>query len=272
VAATLGDDRTTGQGDAFTVRDRLRGARLEYSNRFGEKVELTAGADIAHDQYRFEVFPTAASTISDLVPSTGAPDLVPHDDVALGARADVAWKLDPRVTIVPGFRLDIYRADRTTVVTPEPRVSARFRASDDVVLFHDLGVAHQLPSYVAPIPGFAPSLGKGLQLGLQSSAGVEVKLPDDMTGSLTLFQNALLNGTDRLGIVQARAADPDLDQDARSLGHTVGAELLVRRKLTRRMGGFLAYTLSRSRRYLGRVEGPGSIDRSNARPQLRTCS
>jgi len=162
-----------------------------------------------------------------------------------------------------GARVDVYRADSTTVAVPEPRVSARFRASEDVLLFHDFGIAHQLPSYVAPIPGFAPSLGNGLQRSLQSAVGVEVRLPEDMTGSVTLFQNALFNGTDRLGIMQAREADPTLDQDARSLGHTVGAELLVKRKLTRRLGGFLAYTLSRSQRSVGRVEGPSAVDRTH---------
>jgi hypothetical protein len=254
IAATLGDDRTTGQDDAFTVRDRMLGARLEYTTRLGDDAELKAGADVTSDRYAFDL---SANGPGDV------PNLVPHEDLTFGARADVAWKVDPRVTVIPGFRADVYRADGTTVVAPEPRVSARFRASDDVVLFHDLGVAHQLPSYVAPIPGFAPSLGNGLQLGLQTAAGVEVKLPYETTGSVTLFQNALLNGTDRLGIAQAREIDPTLQEDERSLGQTAGAELLVKRKLSQRLGGFVAYTLSRSRRYLQRMEGPGSVDRTH---------
>jgi len=50
---------------------------------------------------------------------------------------------------------------------------------------------------------------------------------------------------------------------ARVTGHTVGAELYVRRELTRRLGGFLSYTLSRSTRSTGRLAGPSSADRTH---------
>ena len=191
VAATVGDDRTNGEYDAFTVRDRLRGARLEYRDQLGETIELRAGADVSQEKFGFDLNPNATG-------SGDIPRLVPHTDLAFGARMDVVWKPEPRVTVVPGVRFDVFRAQSTTAWAPEPRVSARFRVSDDIVLFNDFGVAHQLPSYVVPIPGFQPDLGNGLQVALQSSAGVEAKLPEDVTGSLTVFHNALLNSSDRL--------------------------------------------------------------------------
>jgi TonB family protein len=253
LAATIGDDRTNGQDDAFTVRDRLRGARLEYSNRLSDNVEIRAGADVASDRYSFDVDHDGPDM----------PVLSPHEDTSFGARADVVYRPEPWITLVPGVRADVYRTNGQTAVGPEPRISARFRVSDDVTLFDDFGLAHQLPSYVVPIPGFQPDLGNGLQLGLQSSAGVEAKVAEDVIGTLTLFQTGILNGADRLGIAQVRGIDPTLDPDARSVGHTIGAEMMVKKKLTRRLGGFVAYTLSRSQRYLGRSVGPASVDRTH---------
>jgi hypothetical protein len=46
-------------------------------------------------------------------------------------------------------------------------------------------------------------------------------------------------------------------------GHTYGAELYLRRDLTRRFGGFISYTLSRSTRTTARLEGPSSADRTH---------
>src|SRR5262249_53289702 len=49
----------------------------------------------------------------------------------------------------------------------------------------------------------------------------------------------------------------------RSFGRSIGAELLIRRRLTRRVGGFLAYTLSRSQRNAGGRNFPSGFDRTH---------
>ena len=49
----------------------------------------------------------------------------------------------------------------------------------------------------------------------------------------------------------------------RSLGSSVGLELFVRRPLTRRLGGFVSYTLSRSMRSIGAESFPARFDRTH---------
>jgi hypothetical protein len=116
---------------------------------------------------------------------------------------------------------------------------------------------------VVPVAGFEiGGLPGGLQRSVQSSAGLEYSLPDRMKLSLTLFHNAFFNMTDLLSLARTGNGD-DLDIDQRTQGQAYGLELLFHRDLTRRLGGFLAYTLSRSVRssVVGRI--PSSFDRTH---------
>ncbi len=125
---------------------------------------------------------------------------------------------------------------------------------------------HQPPSFVVPVPGFQlAGLQGGLQESLQSSAGVEQDLPEGFTGSLTLFQNVFLDMTDGIGANQGGGGSGDRADriDRRSLGSAVGAELMLRRPLTQKLGGYLSYTLSRSTRSYGREHFPSSFDRTH---------
>jgi hypothetical protein len=83
------------------------------------------------------------------------------------------------------------------------------------------------------------------------------------TASLTLFQNVLFGITDPLGLFQLQRADPTVDNEDRATSHSYGLEVLLRRSLTKRLGGFMSYTLSRSTRASGRLEGPSSFDRTH---------
>jgi hypothetical protein len=51
--------------------------------------------------------------------------------------------------------------------------------------------------------------------------------------------------------------------DTRSMGSAVGLELALRRPLTRRLGGFLNYTLSRSTRSHDKLESLSAFDRTH---------
>jgi hypothetical protein len=172
--------------------------------------------------------------------------------------------LGPGVTLTPGLRLDMYNTGASVHVAPEPRVSARFELNDRLALRHDVGLAHQAPSFAIPVPGFQATAKDGLQLGVQSSAGVELKLPDDISASVTVFQNVLFAGSDALGVSQLDNADVSVDPDSdRVTAHSYGLELYLRRSLTRKLGGFVSYTLSRSLRSVARLEGPSSFDRTH---------
>jgi TonB family protein len=268
LAATFGSDRLalttessgTGDDQLLILHSKTIGARAEYNHRLGKVATLRAGADVAFTQNDPENFANTNHT-GELSP------VAPEDVTNFGARADLVLDLDDVVSVVPGARFDVYQSEGTTVPAIEPRVSARFRVSDAVSLFHDFGLAHQMPSYVVPVPGFQPPLGNGLQRALQMSSGVKTRWPGSITTTVTVFQNGLFNSTDRLSLAgfgtRRSLGMPVVDLDARTLGRTVGVELLIKRDLTRRLGGFIAYTLARSVRSIGLAEGPSATDRTH---------
>jgi hypothetical protein len=66
--------------------------------------------------------------------------------------------------------------------------------------------------------------------------------------------------SDTLGVASTRDADSTAP---RSLGSAYGLEVYVRRRLTRRLGGFVSYTLSRSTRSQDKLTFPSAFDRTH---------
>lgn len=185
-----------------------------------------------------------------------------RNDLLGGVWIDLPWQVGRRIMVTPGMRVDLYRTGAATGWAPEPRLDVRVNVTPHVALRQGVGLAHQPPSFVAPVPGLIGSVEQGLQRGVQSHAGVDWRLPFEVTASLTLFQNVLFNGSDALGLFQLQRADPRADASVeRVTGHAYGAEIYLRRALTRRLGGFLAYTWSRTQRTAGKLQGPSAFDR-----------
>lgn len=187
-----------------------------------------------------------------------------RNDIVAGLWTEAVWLAAPHVTVTPGLRFDVYDAGGSMEFTLEPRIAARFDLNPSLSLVHDFGLAHQPPSFAIPIPGLAGSAGSGMQQAIQSSAGVEMQLPAQFTGSATVFQNVILNSTDVFGTANLGSDgsdnNPFLD---RPTNHSYGLELYVKRSLAQRLGGFLSYTLSRSTRTIPRLSGVSSFDRSH---------
>jgi hypothetical protein len=194
----------------------------------------------------------------------------------------------------------------------------RTQISSKVALLTALGIAHQPPSFVVPVPGIQPAgLGRGLQRAIQESFGVETILGDGMIATATVFQNAFLDMSDPLGSLEpaqngcapgqfpdgtlagdrvipfegnagfcgnrftpgtlgpdrsgggGQGADSNAGRRAadaftvRTMGKAYGFELLFKRKLTKKLGGFLAYTLSRSTRTFDGRSYIASFDRTH---------
>jgi len=159
-------------------------------------------------------------------------------------------------------RVDYYVSQRATAVGVDPRFSARLRLRRGLRLLPATGLVHQPPSFVVPVPGFRPSgLATGLQRSWQSSLALEADLPLSVTGRLTAFRNAFFDLTDPLSI--ARSVDDEAAIDTRSLGSSYGAELLLRRPMSRRIGGFVSYTLSRNTRSFGHQRTVAAFDRTH---------
>lgn len=288
LATTLGVDRSRAEGGLDLSARRVRN-RAVYTHRMGSGVLLRAGGDLEVAQYEIDLDadedddagPDEPGEPDELEPNP-LPGLPPRPvpasnndeivDATFSSRSDLvggAWlelvlDVGSGVTLTPGFRFDVYADEGETQLAPEPRMLARYQVSKRLAVLHDVGVAHQPPSFAIPVPGLQGAARRGLQRGVQSSAGAEVDLGSGVAGSVTAFQSVLFGGTDPLGLFQLQRADSQVDNEAdRVTAHTYGVELMLKRSLTQRLGGFVSYTLSRSTRSVGRLHGPSSFDRTH---------
>jgi hypothetical protein len=299
VAATLGLDRSQQDVDRF-VRDRIAGARTEIAYRLGERATLRAGTDLQVDGYDVVLGGTP------LAPSTsGVANLFPsRTDLAFGTRGDVVVEPFRGFQITPGVRLDYFASAGTTAVGLDPRLSTRTQITPKLALLAALGIAHQPPAFVVPLPGFQPGgLTGGLQEAYQESTGLELELGGGTVATASVYHNAFYDMSDPLSVSQpeisgcapgtfpgdtlagdrgrqptgtgggcgvprfpegtigpdrtggrGEAADSTGAQrnrrafEVRTRGSAYGLELMLERKLTSRVGGFVSYTLSRSTR------------------------
>ncbi len=252
-AMTLGYERSLNSDDVF-VASQMLGLRSSVETRTSQQALFRAGVDVEANNYSAELG-------SDAEARRALPSRV---DSALGVWGDFVLEPDPWVTVTPGLRVDAYASDGASAVGVDPRLSARFQVSRRVAIEHAFGIVHQTPSFVVPIPGFAlGGLRGGLQRAFQTSSGVDVDLPAGFTSKLTLFQNAMFNLSDLLSLVRAENQVNDLNLDTRMRGHAYGLEFSLRRALTEKLGGYFAYTLSRSVRYVDGVSVVASFDRTH---------
>ncbi|MEM6788468.1 MAG: TonB-dependent receptor plug domain-containing protein [Myxococcota bacterium] len=262
VAVTTGFDRTV-TADARDARTFMVATRMRLRQPLRDTLRLDVGLEVQRDDYT--ITPTAFRDPDDLV-ATGFDDLFrDRQDGAGSAWAGLEWTPSPRILVQPGVRIDGFLQGATSssptvgVVTVDPRLAVSVRIHDRVRLLHAFGTAHQAPSYLVAVPGLIPSaLEGGPQRALQSSAGVELKLPAATWLTVNVFNNVFLGLTDGADTDDPLALPTELP---RSLGSARGLEVYLRRSLSRRLGGFLSYTLSRSTRARGRRRSVASFDR-----------
>ncbi len=118
-----------------------------------------------------------------------------------------------------------------------------------------------MPSLAASVPGFE-SFGLadyGVQRSWQGSLGIETPLFAGLSLDLTSYYQRL-RVTDLRSIFNIDVAEPDL-LEVRD-GESYGVEVLLRRAITNRLWGWIAYTLSWSDRLVGfgRVKSPSDWD------------
>jgi outer membrane receptor protein involved in Fe transport len=251
-----GSDRSLARDGDVQVDDLSGELRLDVEQGLSPKVRLRAGASLSRDQYQLDLGqlqdPEARQRYQEQFPSR-------VDSVG---SAYLAFDLEPTpsISVTPGVRADAYVSLGEGALGVDPRISAEYRVSPRLALRTALGLAHQPPASSVPSPGLNPTLGQGLQTGLQHSYGLRWRLPSDVTLEVTLFQTALFNLSDSIG--QSRVADADarVTEDTRGLGRSRGVELLLKRSLTQKLGGFLSYTLSSSERSVDRAHVPSSFD------------
>ena len=265
-ALMVGRDRTGADDGNINVYNHMVGARSEYKQAVDRRVLLRAGGDVLFESLSQKV---ENQTNGDYRPGDDTVDGRDFGfdharrDLSIGAWADAVLSVAPKLEVTPGLRADLFVSGGRVALALDPRISARYALTEKLSVTHGLALVHQAPSFVVPIPGLKPSLKGGLQTALQYSAGVSYSLPGGFESSLSVFQNAYFNLTDLLSLVQLQNTTPQDEKDFRATGHAYGAELMVRRSLSRRVGGFISYTLSRSTRSDGNLQGPANSDRTH---------
>jgi hypothetical protein len=281
IAATLGYSRSN--NDNNDIRDLSAGVRANLEERLAPTLIFRAGGDLRLDRY---------DLLADTVPNPfeQAETTVlypPHLDVAVGGYAEVAWQVTPRVQLVPGLRADLFTSHRTddphkelaavglpttstrTSILPalDPRISARVALTPKLALISTFGVAHEPPTYLVPVPGLTfVEPEPVLQTAVQLSEGVVVALPQAITVQMTGFLHSYLDLTDLTATCPSVFGSGVLLGNAPNImnssciaehvrGRAFGGELSLRRNLTKRLSGWLSYTLSRSTRETNAV-GP----------------
>ncbi len=288
-ALTLGiDDSLAGAGFGNTTRVQAESIQLrtELDRSLTKDVRLRAGADVL--LYHYDYSETITGTSLGDVPITF--DYPARNDVIFGGYGDVVWRVHPRVEIVPGLRFDVFTSRAVGGVDPnssislvtgekataapalDPRLAARVFADKRLMFVSTLALTHQPPSFAVPIPGGElGSLSNGLQSAVQASIGFEAKLPWALELKSTFFLQRYFDMTNAFvscsGIFQDTPSVNCL-QD-RTQGRAFGIELMLRRSFSKRVAGWISYTLSRStieipHPFLGEPsEAPSNFDRTH---------
>lgn len=255
LSATLGEDRLI--GTLGSVRERLVGARAELDQPLTDRLTLNAGADAELHRYNLSLDTQILNYYEflELFPS--------RDDINVAGWLETEFRPESWVTVTPGVRVDLFRSKGEQAIGVDPRVTARFALRKDLRIEHALGMAHQPPGFLPGLPtAQVARLRGGLQRSVQASSGVELDLLYDLVASISVFDQIILNLSDPLGISREFSTDPAL-VNRRAIGSTYGLELQLQRALTKRLGGFLAYTLSRSTRSYRAVSSLAAFDRTH---------
>ena len=254
VALTGGYDSTGGvEATTSKVFDRSIRGRAEFTSELAEAVTFKAGFDGRAVRYGLETDPLLLN-FADY--SALFPERV---ETTVGGYVSAELRPTRRITVVPGLRADIYTQDSLVKPAVDPRIAASFQLTDTLALDESVGIAHQRANFVPQVPGAqVADLQHGLQQAVMWSSGVRWQLPSDFSFTGAVFRNSFLDALDPLG----SRRDFSIDRTtSRSDIQAMGLELMLQRALTKKLGGFVSYTLSHTTRSSGTEESLSGFDR-----------
>jgi TonB family protein len=195
-----------------------------------------------------------------------------------GAFAEAAWVPVPELRVIPGVRADVYdeRLDAgggVTKASVDPRLLARYHLTDvgngSLWVKGVIGRYHQPPRLFVPVPGLDTSaLNLGLLASTQYSVGVEGKIGKTNEFDVNTYYNDMDPVLFDLTVPTTQVQPPqptyppwqvptmpthDTNQTLANLftprrGRSYGLEVLLRRRVSDGLFGWISYTLSRSER------------------------
>jgi hypothetical protein len=255
LGVTLGLDQTGENTTNTWATDRSLRVRSEIRHQLSRGVALELGGDARVDDYGLRIGPSRANPgdVRTLFPA--------RTEHTAGAYLGLEIRPVRAITLMPGVRADLFTSPGAAAVGVDPRVLAAFQLSRNVTLEETLGLSHQRPNFVPQVPAAQVSgLGGGLQSAVNWSSGLRCKLPEEITASATVFRSVYFDAVDPIGGARDFTLDPATLQQRWTIS-SYGLELLLRRSLTRRLGGFIGYTLSRSEHHRGTVASVTGYDR-----------
>jgi outer membrane receptor protein involved in Fe transport len=173
-----------------------------------------------------------------------------------GLWSEARWKPIPALTLTTGLRADLYKYStyQDPHFTLSPRLAARLEVRDDLAFKGGAGLyteGARNGDAARPFgnPALLPERAWQTTVGLESkpvpgifiSAELYYKWLDQV---ISTTDATTLQGSDLVPLVLANTG----------IGHVYGAELLIRKELSDRFFGWLAYSLSRS----VRLDRPGA--------------
>lgn len=224
-------------------------ARVEARGPVSENVKMLVGLDTDALENRYSIrFPDSGGGDNsggdgiDTERTLVAAQKYPTVELAGFAEAQIAFAHG--LTVVPGIRIDSYFPTRS--VSADPRVAIRFEPEKRWFAKAYAGVYHQPPQFhewdslfgnprLKPPVAFQIGAGGGHDYGTSTHVEAEV------------FYKWL---QDLVTQAPGDASDPTSRSHFTNeqIGRAYGMELLVKRELSERLYGFIAYTLSRSER------------------------
>ena len=221
--------------------------RAELRYRARSNLELRFGVDVDLERASYSADIQAALDLQNLgVPVTQRKQFTRvQGGAGIAEYVEANLKLG-RLELSPGLRFDQTHWTRHERLTADPRLWARYTLDDDTFLKAYGGIYHQPPTgqqIDADVGNPDLILARSAQVGF----GVERRLGTGLSVTAEVFYNRRYGRVTRADAIVDPAGtiyNPRLLNQG--IGRSYGLELLVRRELTERLYGWIAYTLSKS--------------------------
>lgn len=215
-------------------------------------VELVAGLDMGYGAYaiNFNIpFSPTVNTYPRLLPNLQGSTSITEE----GSQTLPGWYVEARLgplaglTLIPGYRFDMYLFNDQQRFSTEPRLTARWQVAKDTTLKAAFGVYEQLPQPFQLGEDYGNPL-LTLPRALHYIVGYEHKLTEALNISLELYFNdrdRQVTSSDKITVTGDGGIDLEFYNN-KGIGRSYGAEVLLRHELSRDFYGWVAYTLARS--------------------------
>ncbi|HET6343828.1 MAG TPA: TonB-dependent receptor, partial [Myxococcota bacterium] len=234
------------------LRSRSQALRTELRSRVAPGKRLILGADFLRDDNTFSAaLPSPVQARDFPAPSVKASPTTQKPGHLVVFQGAIYSEVEVQLgagSVYPGVRLEHARHGDRAQTTFDPRLAGRVALTDAVAFKAALGVYHRLPlPDQISIDTGNPALG--FERSLQSTLGFEFSFDTAHSLDIQAYGKWMDNLTVRSGNVIATLTGlvPERYTDTGE-GRVVGAEILLRRKLSKGIMGWLAYSISKSER------------------------